>query len=375
MFRYLKQRMAEKNRAAGRTPPDRTIFFGKAMGGRLAGRVGGHDPRRSPRVVTGRLLFPVLLTLAVILFSTLAAATEQVVLVAADVASPESPMGRTMDYFARLVEIETNGLVVVKVHHLGELGSEWDLMEKIVKNEQVHFVAPGGDLLTNWHAAAGIMNFPYVFKSRAHANRVWSLILDDFSSEMAASAGLQGLAVWSRPVRNLSANRAVRSVADMQGLRIMTPASEIWRETFRRFKAVPKPLPYFRAYRALESGAVDGQDNAIDLSYASGFFDFNKYFILTRHIFQDAMLIVNAKWFAGLPDDIQDAIRRAARLSAEYCTKETPYQEARMLALVGEKLGVYIIEPEPEGFRTAVEGMITKFPHLRSWYERIESID
>ena len=296
-------------------------------------------------------------------------------LIAADVVSSESHLGKAMDFFAQEVEKNTDGKVKIEVYHGGSLGGERDILENLKSGGTIHFAAPGGGMIGIWYRPAEIFTYPYLFKDREHADRVWDKMLKPFTEELADETGFKGMAIWNRPARNLSASKEVKSVADMQGLKIRVPETKMWVSTFKSFGASPTAMAFPEVYTALKTGVIDGQDNPIVLTYTSGFFEVNKYYNLIQHMYQDNMLLTNQSWFSSMPVDIQEAILKAADASQKYCAKLSLEEEQRLMDKAKNELGVTFVEPDLSGFRSSVDGLINDFPHVKKWYDFAKSID
>jgi len=302
------------------------------------------------------------------------AADKPLVLTAADVVSSESHLGKSMDYFAKKVEEYSGGKIKVEVYHGGSLGGERDILENL-KGGSIHIAAPGGGVLGIFYRPAEIFTFPYLFKDRAHADRVWEELLPEFSSDLEKESGFKGLAIWNRPARNLSCNKPVRKVEDMKGLKIRVPNTTMWVGAFKRFGASPTPMAFPEVYTALKTRVIDGQDNPIVLTFASGFFEVNKYYSLIRHMYQDNMLVTSSKFFDGLPADAQKIITKASDDSRDYCRNISLQEEERLMKEAKTKYNVEFIEPDLTGFRAAVEGFIDEFPHVKKWYDKVQAIE
>ena len=301
-------------------------------------------------------------------------ADKPLVLTAADVVAPDSHLGKSMDYFAKKLEEFSGGKVKVEVYHGGSLGGERDILENL-KEGGIHIAAPGGGVLGIFYRPAEIFTFPYLFKDRAHADRVWEKLLQEFSSDLEKESGFKGLSIWNRPARNLSANKPVRTVSDMKGLKIRVPNTTMWVGAFKRFGASPTPMAFPEVYTALKTRVIDGQDNPIVLTYASGFFEVNKYYNLIQHMYQDNLLVTSSKFFKGLSAETQQWVLKAAAASNEYCRKLSLDLEKKLMTDAKEKYKVEFVESDLSGFRTSVKGFIDEVPHVKKWYDKAKAID
>jgi TRAP-type C4-dicarboxylate transport system substrate-binding protein len=179
----------------------------------------------------------------------------------------------------------------------------------------------------------------------------------------------------ARPARNLSCNKPVRKVEDMKGLKIRTPETKLWIDTFKRFGASPTAMAFPEVYTALKTKIIDGQENDILNTYPSGFFEVNKYYSLIRHMMQDNLVVTNASWFAGLPQPAKDAILKASKETVDYCRQLSRSEEQRLFKKAKDEFGVEVIEPDLNSFRKAVDGMINDFPYVKKWYDVAKSVN
>jgi tripartite ATP-independent transporter DctP family solute receptor len=294
-------------------------------------------------------------------------------LTAADVVAPDSHLGKSMDFFAKRVNELSGGKVKIEVFHAGALGGERDVLEN-VRGGSIHFAAPGTAILGIWYRPAEVNVYPYLFKDEAHKDRVWDKWMPEFSAELEQAGKFKALAQLARPPRNLSANKAVRTVEDMKGLKIRVPETKLWIETFKRFGASPTAMAFPEVYTGLKTKIIDGQENDILNTFPSGFFEVNKYYSLIRHMMQDNLLVTNSSWFAGLPQPVKESILKASQETVVYCRQLSQSEEQRLFKRAKDEYNVEIIEPDLTSFRKSVDGLINDFPYVKKWYDLANSV-
>jgi len=120
-----------------------------------------------------------------------------------------------------------------------------------------------------------------------------------------------GLAYWHNGPKQLSANKPLLVPADAKGLKFRIQQSDILAAQFEAVGAVPQKLAFSEVYQALQRGTVDGQENTWSNIYSKKFYEVQKDFTESNHGVVDYMVLVNAKWWKGLPADIRTGLIKA----------------------------------------------------------------
>ncbi|HZQ60946.1 MAG TPA: TRAP transporter substrate-binding protein [Casimicrobiaceae bacterium] len=140
-------------------------------------------------------------------------------------------------------------------------------------------------------------------------------INSDFGKYLEAKAADKGILIlgWGNiGARHVTNNkRPIKTVEDMKGLKIRTPAGEAWELTFRALGANPTPIDIKELYQALQQGVVDGQENPYDNMLVRKFYEVQKYLSNTGHFYDWSGYIINKQAFEKLTPDQQKAVRQA----------------------------------------------------------------
>ena len=120
--------------------------------------------------------------------------------------------------------------------------------------------------------------------------------------------------------RNVTnSKRPITKAEDLEGLKLRVIPNPVFLETFKTFKANPLPMPFAELYGALESKAVDGQENPFSVILSSKFYEVQKYVSATNHVYaptsssQQALL---GQAVAGGAEDAAGRRHRSAELPA-----------------------------------------------------------
>ncbi|WP_051912785.1 TRAP transporter substrate-binding protein [Halomonas sp. TG39a] len=231
------------------------------------------------------------------------------------------------------VEERTNGELKIQVFPSEQLGSEVQLLQQS-KNGSVDIVVPGYSGASTLLPAMEISNAPFIFQSWDEARHIlegeaYQPIFD----ELKEQHNLVPLAkTWYWGWRNLTFNGdEVHSVEDMKGLKVRVPESPAWVEMVKAFDASPTPIPFSEVYLALQQGTVDGQENPIPTIYSRKFYEVQDQLVMSKHMLQSQVVLMNSQKFASLSDSNQEILREVVQELAQENYELQTEREASML--------------------------------------------
>ena len=203
--------------------------------------------------------------------------------------------------------------------------------------------------------ALNLLDLPFLFQSDAHAFAVLDGEVGQTLMSSMSEAGLQGIAFWELGFRNLTNNvRAVVTPEDMAGLKIRTTPNPAHVLAFETLGAQPTPMPFGEVYSALQTGAIDGQENPVNHIYANKLHEVQTFMSLTRHAYTTSPLVVNARRWSGLSPEFQTALQEAALEAATFQRQLNDEEDVAALEEM-RAAGLQIEEnPDTDAFRAAV---------------------
>jgi TRAP-type C4-dicarboxylate transport system substrate-binding protein len=150
---------------------------------------------------------------------------------------------------------------------------------------------------------------------------------------------------------NLKPDKPIRTPADLAGIKLRMPPGEFWQFLGESIGVNPTPVAFAEVYTALQTGAIDGQDNPLVLSKLMKFDEVTTQFVLTSHVVgYDIMAVASKTWDAMKPDQ-QARFRDAAEKAIDDYTVKLESQEKDVIAYFkGEGKKVYT--PDVNAFRT-----------------------
>lgn len=301
-----------------------------------------------------RRLSPLLGLCLVTLLATGAAAATKINL--GVVTKPGSAQNIVAEKFKELVEARSNGAFEVKIHHSASLGNETEILQQIQMGTIQMGVITSGPFDT-FDPVARVIDYPFLFKDNAQADEILDGPLGQEILTSLESSGFKGLAFSENGFRNLTNNtRAVKTPADVKGLKIRVMESALHKGIWQALGANPTPMPW-PIYSELEQGVIDGQENPLWVAEVYKMYEVQKYLSMTRHVYSAHIDVASLSWWNGLKPDQQTLLQTAIREAAKFQRAENRKADAGRIALVKEK-GMQVEEaPDVAAFRAKVAGL------------------
>ncbi len=264
----------------------------------------------------------------------MAQAAGEIVIKFSHVVSPDTPKGKAAEYFKKLAEERTHGKVKVQVYPNSQLYKDKEELEALQLGA-VQMLAPS---LAKF-GPLGVKEFevfdlPYVFDNYDEVNKVMHGAIGKQLLGKLESKGIKGLAYWDNGFKNFSANKPIKSPADLKGLKIRIQSSKVLEEEMRSVGALPQVMAFSEVYQALQSGVVDGTELEASNLYTSKAYEVQKHLTLTQHGFLGYAVIVNKKFWDGLPADVRTQLDGAIVDASKYANDIAKKENDRSLAAI-----------------------------------------
>jgi C4-dicarboxylate-binding protein DctP len=257
-------------------------------------------------------LKPVLLVLSAAL-SFNAYAQAPIVIKFSHVVATDTPKGQAAERFKQLAEKATNGRVKVEVYPNSQLYKDKEELEALQLGA-VQMLAPSlakfGPLGVKEFEA---FDLPYIFPSKTALYNVTEGEIGKSLLKKLEPKGITGLAFWDNGFKVMSANKPLRNPTDFKGLKMRIQSSKVLDAQMRALGANPQVLAFSEVYQALQTGVVDGTENPPSNMYTQKMHEVQKYVTVSNHGYLGYAVIVNKKFWDGLPADIRTALDKAMR--------------------------------------------------------------
>ena len=228
---------------------------------------------------------------------------------------------KTAVYFAKLVKERSHGKMEVLIYPNGQLGSEPELINSVRLGTLDMVIS--GETLQNWAPKAALMAVPFAFKDGSQMRKVLAgKVGDEIKEDIREKAGLIPVYYHERAPRNLTTNRVINNVDDIEGLIIRVPAVPAFVKTWEVLGAKPTPMSLQEVFTSLQQNTIQAQENPYDLIYSMGFYEVQKYVYQTEHVTQWIYALVGEKQFNKLSPKLKEVIMSSAADAQIYAQEQ-----------------------------------------------------
>lgn len=224
--------------------------------------------------------------------------------------------------FKQSFEQKTAGKHKMDLFPNGQLGSEEDTINNAAMGT-LDFSLLAVNNITPFSPTVGVLTLPYVIQSAEDAKK---LTLGDVGKDLTANTLRDAnvrIVGWAYSGFRVLTNskKPVKTLADLQGLKIRVPKNEIMIASYQSWGINPTPMAWGETFTALQQRVVDGQDNPYITVSAMKFNEVQKYITNIRYVFSLEPLIVSEAVFKKQPADVQKAILEAGAEASEHSYK------------------------------------------------------
>ncbi|MBV8603667.1 MAG: TRAP transporter substrate-binding protein [Pelomonas sp.] len=263
------------------------------------------------------------------------------------VVAPDTPKGKGALRFKALVEARTHGRVRVEVYPDSQLYQDKEEVEALQLGS-VQMLAPS----LSKFAPLGVREFevfdlPFLFKDQAAYRALTEGRLGRELLDRLETTGVKGLAYWDNGFTMMSANRPLRHVADFRGLKMRIQSSKVLDAQMRALGAVPQVLAFGELYQALQTGVVDGTETTPSNIYTQRLYEVQKFITASNHGHLGYAVIVNKKFWEGLPTELRLVLEAALKESTGYANALAASDNAAAFERIKASRRVGLIELAP----------------------------
>jgi len=265
-------------------------------------------------------LFVALMSMCALMVSGAQAQTaaQPIVIKFSHVVAIDTPKGKAAEFFKKLAEERTNGRVKVEVYANSALYKDKEEMEALQLGA-VQMLAPS---LAKF-GPLGVKEFevfdvPYILQDYEALHKVTAGPVGAKLLKLLEPKGILGLGYWDNGFKVMSANKPIKRPEDMKGMKVRIQSSKVLDAQMRALKALPQVMAFSEVYQALQTGVIDGTENPPSNMYTQKMHEVQKYCTVTNHGYLGYAVIVNKKFWDGLPPDIRTILDQAMKEATEY---------------------------------------------------------
>lgn len=293
-------------------------------------------------------LSKIALGLVACVFSAAVFAEQPTVIKFSHVVAQDTPKGLAAEFFAKKAAELTKGKVKVEVYANSTLYKDKEEMEALQLGA-VQMLAPS---LAKF-GPLGVKEFevfdlPFIFDDYNELHKVTQGPVGQQLLAKLEPKGIKGLAYWDNGFKSFSANIPIKAPADLKGKKMRIQSSKVLEEEMRTLGALPQVMAFSEVYQALQTGVVDGTENPISNLYTQKMHEVQKHLTLTDHGYLGYAVIVNKKFWEGLPADVRGQLETAMKEATVYANKIAKEQNDKDLESVKKSGKTQVYMPTKE---------------------------
>ena len=215
--------------------------------------------------------------------------------------------------FAEDVRERTNGRVVINTFSNSVLGTERDQFVAVAANE-LDFTVGGMLVIDMYCPEFGFLSAPYLFRDMAHTQRVMASHLGERMMQILVENNLNLIGLNWRGQRHTSSNRAIRSPADVRGLRIRMTEMPSWVAVWGAdgLGGTTVPIVLGELYTALQTGVVEASEGPYEQLATFKFQEVQNYLINTGHVQEWCGIYASERMLQSLPIEYRRIVEERA---------------------------------------------------------------
>lgn len=297
------------------------------------------------------------------------------VLTATDVHPKDYPTVAAVRWIGDTLERETGGRLRVRMYHAGQLGRESDTLE-MARHGAIDFTRVYTGALNNAFPLTKALCMPFAFDSVAHQRHVHDGAVGAAVLRGFEARDVVGLALYDSGARCFyNTRRPLHTPADLAGLKLRVPPSDIFIALIRLLGGNPTPLPYGQVFSALETHLIDGAENNLRSFHASRHFETARYWSQSGHSYAPDALLISKRTLDAMTSSDRALLTDAARASVKIMRDLWDTSEAESRRAL-ETAGVKMNAVDPDAFRRAAEPLVRELlrdPQLRRLHDAIRA--
>jgi len=190
-----------------------------------------------------------------------------------------------------------------------------------------------------------LFDLPYIFQSKDDLRKITDGAVGKQLFEKLAPTGISGLAYWDNGFKIMSANVPLKTPDDMLGLKMRIQSSKVLEAQMMALDAQPQMMAFSEVYQGLQTGVVDGTENPPSNMYTQKMHEVQKHATMTNHGYLGYAVIVNKKFWDGLPADVRGQLEKAMQEATVYVNDIAQQQNDEALAEMKKAGSTQFYEP------------------------------
>lgn len=309
-----------------------------------------------------RLALAVLVAAGTLQGNTAAQAAEHTLRLGHGIAE-DHPLGQGAKHFASLLAQKSEGRLTMRVYPATQLGSEGQMISAVrsgVQDIVITSTAPVATMIGEYL----LFDLPFLFRNEREADALLDGPIGERLLGLAEPRQMIGLCYWENGFRQVTnSKREVKGLDDMAGLKLRTMQNPVYIDAFRRLGANAIPMPFTELYGAMESGAIDAQENPVAIIHASNFHEVQRHVTLTNHAYAPYVVLMSARRWRALDEQDRNLMRESCREARDHQRRLNRKRTAQLVEAL-RKSGMSITslsDAEVQRFRERLEPVVEQY--------------
>ena len=309
-----------------------------------------------------RMLKPLLAACLALGFATAATAQSQALRLGHGIAA-EHPLGQGALHFAKILAENSDGKITMKVFPATQLGSEGQMISAVrggVQDLVITSTAPVATQIKEYL----LFDLPFLVESDAEADLLLDGPIGQKLLDLAETRNMIGLCYWENGFRQVTNSRkAVERLEDIGGLKLRTMQNPVYIDAFKALGANAIPMPFTELYTAMETRAIDAQENPVAIIHSNKFYEVQKYVTLTNHAYAPYVVLMSKSAWKKAGPQGQKILRETCHQARDYQRKLSREMTAQMLEQL-QKEGMTLSRlpaSEIERLREKIQPIVDKY--------------
>jgi tripartite ATP-independent transporter DctP family solute receptor len=273
-------------------------------------------------------------------------------------AAPGNPRSVAAEEFAKMVGEKTGGEVTVNIAGSEQLGNDVAMLTSL-RTGALDLTANSQGAASGLVPELSALGLPFLFDN---ADQAFSVLEGPIGEELAgkfADLGIVTLAWWDNGIRHITnSKKPIEKPADLEGLKIRTPADPITIDIFQALGAATEQIAFSELYVALQQGVVDGQENPLANIASSKLYEVNPYISLSAHKWETTPFLASQIGWARLTPEQQAAVQEAATEAGQLQRQLMKEAEQKLLAEFRANPDLKVNEVDRAAFKEATAPVI-----------------
>lgn len=282
--------------------------------------------------------------------------------------SPASPTDQRAVALTSVFAPAVAGFATFEGHWNASLFKQGTELEAISRGNLEMSIASAQEL-AEFFPEFSIFSAGYLHRDAEHQKKVFAAdLFKPFKQMTEDKLGVKLLSVMylGRRQLNLRTDKRINTPEDLAGVKLRMPGADAWMFLGRALGANPTPVAFTEIYTALQTGAVDGQDNPLPTVRDAKFFEVTKQVVLTSHLVDLNYLTISKKLFDRMTPQQQATLQKAADDACESARQKQLALERELEQFLKDK-GLQVYTPNVDAFRRRVQKAYLESDISKKW--------